>query len=132
MKKVSKKRIPKVHKSSQKEDYELSEIDYKILQLSLDYNDLTDKQISEIVNLTREQVNKIKRKPAFKKVFEMYQKKAIDIIIGAKTEAAIKMKRLIKSKDERVALKASENILGDDLKEKTSDKQPIEVIIKYV
>lgn len=121
----------KVPKSSNKEDYELNEVDYKILQLSLDYKELTDARIGEIVNLTGRQVNKIKNKPAFRKVFLQYQMKAIDIILSAKTEAAIKMKRLIKSKDERIAIKASENILGDDLKEKTSDKAPIEVIIKY-
>jgi hypothetical protein len=131
MKKGSKERKSKVSKSYQKEDFELNEVDYKILQLTLDYKELTDAKIAEIVGLSRMQVNKIKNKPAFRKVFLQYQMKAIDIILSAKTEAAIKMKRLIKSKDEHIAIKASENILGDDLKEKASDKVPIEVIIKY-
>jgi len=131
MEKVKKKRIPESNIKLQKEDFELNETDSKILQLSLDYFNLTDTQIGEIVNLSRKQVNVIKNKPIFKRVFQSYQMKAIDIILGAKTEAALKMKRLIKSKDERVALKASENILGDDLKEKATDNKPIEVVIKY-
>lgn len=122
----------KVHKSSQNIDiYELSETGNSILNLSLQFPEMTDEEIGNKLNVTREWVCKVKQTPAYKKVFQIYQKKAIDIILESRTEAAIKMKSLIASKDERVSLKACENVLGDDLKEKASDNKPIEVIIKY-
>lgn len=121
----------KLDKILHKEDFELSEIDGKILRLSLDYEDLTDAKIGEIVGLTRQQVNSIKHKPIFKKVYNEYQKKAIDIIISAKTEAAIKLKKHIHSKNEKISQDTCKAILTDELKEKEAERKPIEVVFKF-
>jgi hypothetical protein len=132
MKKGSKKRKAKTCKILQKEDFELDEVDYKILQLTLDYKTLSDREIGELIGYTRQQVNLRKQKPAFKKAIELRFLKAIEILDSLKTPAAIKIGEHMESKDEKVSLKACEDILGDVLKEKSTDKQPIEVIIKYV
>ena len=121
----------KIHKNPQKEDFELDEVDYKIIRYILEYPSLTDAQIGEFIGYKREQVNARRNKPAFKKAIATYSLKPIEILTSLKPEAAIKMGKHIRSKDERISLKACEDVLGDDLKEKASDNKPIEVIIKY-
>lgn len=124
-----------IDKNRQLNDFELTEDETKILRIVLDYRSLTDKQIGEMVKLTRQQVNKIRNKPAFKKAFNEYQQQAIDIILSARPEAAIKMKKHINSKDERVSLKACEDVLGDILEEKKNkneEKAPIQIIFREV
>ena len=115
---------------SNNEKYELDEVDMKILRLLIDYKKISNIAIGEIVNLTNKQVGRRRKRPAFKKVLFEYLSKPIDIIVSAKPEAAIRLKRLTKSKDEKIAIKACELVLGDDLKEKSSDYKPIEIIIK--
>jgi len=118
MKKIKKRAIQKSKEKLRKEDYELDEVDYKIMRYILDYKSLTNIQIGELIGYSEKQISLRRNKPAFKKAIAVYSLKPIEILISLKPEAAIKMGKHIRSKDERVSLKACENVLGDDLKEK--------------
>lgn len=123
--------VPESNKKLSNEDFELNESDTKIMRLVLDYKCLTNKQIGDIVGMTPKQISVIRNKPIFKKVYNEYQKKAIDIIISAKTEAAIKLKKHIHSKNEKISQDTCKAILSDELKEKETERKPIEVIFKF-
>lgn len=103
----------KQHKTAQIKEYSLRPIEFKILELVLTYPEITDAEISKEVKITRSNINRIRHKPAFIAEYNLRTDKAIDIIMKNKTNAVVTIVRKMKSKDERVSLKAAELIAGD-------------------
>jgi len=115
IKKKTKKKTAKTKRAKprQTSGYVLRPVDYRILELVLEFPKITDTAIGEVVKLCRQNVNKIRHKEAFIKEFNNRTDKAINIIIKNKTKAVNKIVKHIESDDDRVSLKASELIAGD-------------------
>lgn len=109
----------KVDKTRQNLRFSLDDIDNRILSLILEFPKITDSQIGKEVSLCRQQVNKRKNKPAFQKRLSERlsecQEQVINILLKAKTKAALKLTKHIDSQDDRVSIRACEDILNKEL-----------------
>ena len=99
--------------SRQVSGYILRPVDCRILELVLEFPKITDAAIGKVVKLSRQNVNKIRHKEAFIKEFKDRTDKAIDIILKNKTKAIVVIVKHMKSKNDRISLKAAELIAGD-------------------
>lgn len=113
-------------------DYELNDTDKTVFKLQLEYPELTQKQLSKLVNLTESQLSRIVNKPAYEKAKEEFDKSWIEILLKGKHKASRKMLELIDNDNPRIALDASKAILQlDDIK-RDSDKPDATLKIEYV
>ena len=95
--------------------YELSETGNNILNLSLQYPEMTDTDIAKKLNLTKQWVSKIKNTPAYKRAQRESIYEARRIILENKTKAAEKLISLMDSETEKIVLDTVKTILGDVL-----------------
>lgn len=110
------KGVTKNHKKSQIDDiYELSETGNNILNLSLQFPEMTDEEIGLKVGIVRETVNRIKNTPAYKQAYKQSNYEAMKIIKEAKTKAAKVMSELLDNDNPKVKFDAAKTILGDVL-----------------
>jgi predicted XRE-type DNA-binding protein len=96
-------------------DYKLSQRDSVIFNLMQQYPELKQKQIAQMVGITESQFSVVVNKPAFKKALQDFSKSALEILQGAKVQASLKLRELIHHSNPRVALRACENILRQEL-----------------
>jgi len=97
------------------EDFtELNETDRKVFLLLTQHPELTQIQISKILNLNSAHVNTIKQKPAFQRAMKEFNQNWIDRIIGMRYDAVNKLKDLLNSENPSIAIRAVENILQLD------------------
>lgn len=116
-------------------DYELSENDSKVLNLSIKFPHLRQKEIGKQLNLTEETVSRIKSKPAYKQAFKDYQteqsKTWIQILLDARPKAAKKLIEHIDSDSAAISIRAAENILQLDKHLPSGDgNEPDKITIK--
>ena len=115
-------KITRNHKKSQDnpkeftfEDFtELNETDKKVFLLLTQHPELTQIQISKILNLDSAHVNKIKQKPAFQRAMNEFNQNWIDRIIDMRYDAVNKLKDLLNSENQSIVIRAVENILQLD------------------
>jgi hypothetical protein len=94
-------------------EFQLSKTQQIILNIKLEYPELTQNEIAKKLNIHFTWVSELVNKPNFIKAWNDTQQKAIDIILKNKSKAVLKIVKHISSKDDRVSLKASELIAGD-------------------
>ena len=116
---------------SYQNEFQLTQTQQIILNVKLEYPELSQKQIAKKLNLTQTYVSELVNKDNFKKAWNDTQKKVTDILLAAKVKAALKYVKHLNAKKDSDSIKVCEGILGDSLKEKKNDNKPIEVIIRY-
>lgn len=112
------KKIPKIINEddvlkSYQNEFQLTQTQQIILNVKLEYPELTQRQIAKKLKLNESHISELCNKPNFIKAWNDTQKKAIDILIKNKTKAVLRIVKHITSKDDRVSLKAAELIAGD-------------------
>jgi len=116
---VAKKLQKNIEKSKRKhefsiEDFELNATDKEVFKLAMKYPDKTQIEIAKILSLTNAHVSIIQNKPAYKEAVADFNKNWIDRIIDMRYDAVNKLKDLLNSKNESIAVRAVENILQLD------------------
>lgn len=114
MKKKSKDNIAKVQKVHILEKYNLNETDKKVLQYKLKFENITQEEISVLVDISPKMVSKILNKPEVKSALKEFDGNWISMLINAKEKASKKMITLMNHKVPSIAIRACENILQLD------------------
>jgi hypothetical protein len=114
------------------EDFILNDTDKKVLTYCLEYPELKGKEIAKLLNINETHFSEIRNKPAFKKAYKLYTDKAIDIITNSKTEAAITLTKLLKSKNDNVRMNTAKSLLGDLLTTELVSLKDINIKIEIV
>ena len=97
------------------EDFtELNETDKQVFILFTQHPELTQVEISKILNLDAAYITKIKQKPAFQRAMNEFNQNWIDRIINMRYDAVNKLKDLLNSENPSIAIRAVENILQLD------------------
>jgi hypothetical protein len=97
------------------EDFtELNETDKKVFLLFTQHPELTQTEIGKILNLHVPYITAIKQKPAFQRAMNEFNQNWIDRIIDMRYEAVNKLKDLLNSENQSIAIRAVENILQLD------------------
>ena len=114
MKKKSKDNISKVKKVYILEKYNLNETDKKVLQYKLKFENITQEEISVLVDISPVMVCKILNKPEVKNALKEFDGNWISMLINAKEKASKKMITLMNNPNPSIAIRACENILQLD------------------
>ena len=114
MKKKSKDNIAKVQKVHILEKYNLNETDKKVLQYKLKFENITQEEISVLVDISPKMVSKILNKPEVKSALKEFDGNWISMLINAKEKASKKMITLMNNSNPSIAIRACENILQLD------------------
>jgi DNA-binding Lrp family transcriptional regulator len=91
--------------------WELDGIDSRILEMQLRHPAITHREIGDILGIRRQTVTERVNAPKFKRATAIANQAARDIYLGAQAEAARKLRQLVHSEDERVALRACITLL---------------------
>lgn len=91
--------------------YELDKMDERMVGLMIEYPGITKTKLAGILNVTRKTLYAHLAKPAVARALVDLQKNGVDLIKEVQTSAMRRMRRLIASPDERVALDAARFVL---------------------
>ncbi len=114
--KGNKGKFGKVRKSSENiDDYELNDTGNNILNLSLQFPDITDTEIAKRLNITNDWVYKVKKTPAYIKAKRETDIEARQRIKGLLNKAVDKIDKLLDSHNEKIVLDTAKIVLGNVL-----------------
>jgi hypothetical protein len=100
---------------------ELDDLDKELLRLKLEQPGRSNVDLATLTKHSWRTTIRRTSRPEFQAALKEYQKEAIDIVVSAKKEALRTIVRLMRSKDERVALKAALALGADELPAKKID-----------
>jgi hypothetical protein len=86
---------------------ELDHVDAEILRLMLMHPGITQKQIGDMIGLTRKQIRVRLKAAKLKRALEIANRSALEIFQGNQAAAARRLGELIHSRDEHVAIRAT-------------------------
>jgi len=116
MEKVKSKKFGKVRKSSENiDDYELNDTGNNILNLSLQFPEITDTEIAKRLNITNDWVYKVKKTPAYIKAKRENDIEARQRIKALLNKAVDKIDGLLDSDNEKIILDTAKIVLGNVL-----------------
>lgn len=116
------------------ERHELDSIDRRILELRMRYPAISDREIAEVVGLSRKQTNKRQHAAKFKAALEQFTQEPIDTIRASLKKAARVVARALESNDEKLrvatALKVlySENVMKQKADETAREVEPLVIV----
>lgn len=103
-KKVSKKAPPR--KEIDLNLFELDPVDHKLIQMKMEYPKISVRELALHVGFSPSGLNKRMSRPAFKKALADLAQHAQELLADTQTQAMRRLKRLISSKDESIAMQA--------------------------
>lgn len=117
----NKQKSTKTHKDEKdrSEFYSLDSLDYSIIDLMLRNPSINDTEIAKQLGYKREQINKRKNRPAFKKEIIELSKEAITKIQEIQSKAVRRLEKIIEFGEDKDAKTAAIALL-DGLPEKAS------------
>jgi len=93
-------------------DWELDEVDRKMLQIMTNFPEAQVKQICKFSGITYGQYRKRIARPAFTRVLKQFAEETKDILLKGQRIAAQKLVELVSSNNPQVALRAIELLLN--------------------
>lgn len=103
---VSKKNKEKALVPLQPEDFELDELDRKLLKMIVEYPELTQESLALACNVSHSTVHSRLGKPAFKRARADMMKNFIELLTDAQTAACRRLRQLVQDADKSIALAA--------------------------
>lgn len=94
---------------------EFDDLDKELLRLKLEQPGRSNVELAALTKRAWRTIIRRTSRPEFQAALQEYQKKAVDLVMGAKTKAVRKIISLLNSKDENIALKAAIAIAADML-----------------
>lgn len=92
-------------------DYELDQTDERIIQLLIEYPNITKTKLGEVLGVTRKTIHCRLRKPSVQRAMTDLRKNGIELIKDVQTQGIRRLRQLIQSKDEKIALDAARFVL---------------------
>ena len=92
-------------------DYELDKTDERIIQLMLEYPAITKTKLATVLGFSRKTIHDRLRKPSVQRAFVDLRKNGVQLIKDVQEQGIRRMRKLIQSTDERIALDAARFVL---------------------
>lgn len=89
-----------------KKEFELDKLDERIIQLLVEYPTMAKTKIAKLCGVSNQTLYNRMKKPTFKRALEDLQKNAGALLQDVQTAAMRRLRRLINSSDESIALNA--------------------------
>lgn len=89
-----------------KAEFDLDKCDERIIQLIVEYPAMSKTRVAKLVGICKNTLVKRMKKPAFQRALEDIQKNAGALLQEVQTAAMRRLRRLINSSDEQIALNA--------------------------
>lgn len=92
-------------------NYELDKTDERLVQLMIEYPAVTKTKLAEVLGVTRKTIHTRLRKPSVQRAFADLQKSGVELIKDVQSQGIRRLRQLIQSKDEKIALDAARFVL---------------------
>lgn len=92
-------------------NYELDKTDERIIQLMIEYPSITKTRLALVLGVTRKTIHARLRKPSVQRAFVDLQKSGIQLIKDVQEQGIRRLRKLIQSTDEKIALDAARFVL---------------------
>jgi hypothetical protein len=87
-------------------EFDLDKLDERLIQLIVEYPAMPKTRIAKLCSITKQTLYNRMKKPSFKRALEDLQKNAGSLLSDVQTAAMRRLRRLIQSSDETIALNA--------------------------
>lgn len=103
---------PDTGKPSKTKLYELDDVDHALLRHIMEYPEATFEALGKVVSLSKASVYQRYKKPAFQKALADMRAETWEVIKKGQNQAARTLIKLMRSKDDKIALDAAKTLLA--------------------